>query len=199
MSEIGDRGTVPHPVVMSEVALEPQRALEEVRRGGNGLDLVVELLSAERRSLAPTGRSRAVRVPPRRRRTTIPASPANCAPTTGSVPRAAALLSTIQPLIATFRPTPTPPDHPEWRVSVKVFALRRAARCSCSSSACSAARRRASSIVARFVERPRARLARARSCSSISIVVRLIICTSYSKEAVHKYRVVSVCITDRKW
>ena len=60
---------------------------------------------------------------------------------------------------------------------------RRSRRCalpsSCSSSACSAARRRASSTVARVVEEPRARLARARSCSSISMVVRFVMCTSY--------------------
>jgi hypothetical protein len=35
--EIRDRDAVSHSVVMSEVALEPQPALEEVRRCGNGL------------------------------------------------------------------------------------------------------------------------------------------------------------------
>jgi hypothetical protein len=41
--QIGDRDAVPHPMVMREVTLQPQRSFENVRWGGSDPEVAVKL------------------------------------------------------------------------------------------------------------------------------------------------------------
>jgi hypothetical protein len=43
--QVGDRRAVPHPVMVSEIALQSQGALEDVRWRGNRLETEVELVA----------------------------------------------------------------------------------------------------------------------------------------------------------
>src|SRR5262245_9222359 len=43
--EVGDRHAMPHAVMMGEVALQPQRPFEDVRRRGNNLEAGMESIA----------------------------------------------------------------------------------------------------------------------------------------------------------